>query len=79
MSFFRNKIFKTSLFDKRNKRKSSEDPKYIYISKNKDLNRFLTHFRNAFEGSTEVNVEELKSSSKFLEKWKNKVYRTMRL
>lgn len=79
MKVHKNKIFKTHAKVSTSRRKAYTNPKYIYSSKNKDLNRFLKYFRSSFQGSSDINVNELESTSKFLQKWKQKVYRSLRL
>ncbi|KAL5287272.1 hypothetical protein ACFFRR_008281 [Megaselia abdita] len=52
--------------------------KYVYRSRDKDLNKFLKHLRQSFTNSNEINVAELKATINFLERWKTKVLRGLK-
>lgn len=49
--------------------------KYVYRSKDKDLNKFLKHLRNSFANTFDIDVGELKATIEFLKRWKCKVLR----
>lgn len=52
--------------------------RYVYRSKDKDLNKFLKHLRRCFCNTFEIDVAELKATICFLERWKGKVLRGLK-
>ena len=64
--------------DKKIYQEMSANSKYVYRSKDKNLNKFLKHLRRSFDNSRDINVPELQGTICFLEKWKAKVLRGLK-